>query len=135
MAICAVCTTAVPQIVARAHQDGLRVSAHVETAVDFRHAMQAGVDEFTHLPGWFAHTPEQADQARLTEDDAQCAAQHGVFVVTTTVASTFMVDTTHHHGHGGGHQQALVPGMPRASGAAVLPVVRETLVHSLHAGH
>ncbi len=41
----------VPAIVERAHRAGLRVSAHVETAADFRVALLAGVDELAHVPG------------------------------------------------------------------------------------
>lgn len=36
----------------RAHQAGLRVSTHIETAADFHHALVAGVDEIAHMPGF-----------------------------------------------------------------------------------
>lgn len=77
-----------PEIVARAHAAGLRVSTHVETASDFRTAVAAGVDEINHLPGFrpdrdnlqsFA-TPERY---RLRDDDARKAARARVVVVTT----------------------------------------------------
>jgi hypothetical protein len=58
----------VPGIVARAHAAGLQVTAHVETAADFRHAVRAGVDELAHVPGWLLQGPEDAERARLTED-------------------------------------------------------------------
>ena len=29
-----------------------KVTAHAETAEDFRHAVRAGVDELAHVPGW-----------------------------------------------------------------------------------
>lgn len=73
-------------IVDRAHARGLRVSAHVETAADFRHALAAGVDEIAHLPG-FRPGPEgrlaEPEVYRLDADDAARAAEMGVVVVTT----------------------------------------------------
>lgn len=64
-----------PKIVGKAHADGLRVSAHVNTAADFRNALRAGVDEINHLP-----------LARLTEEDARETARRGTVVVTTTLS-------------------------------------------------
>ena len=65
----------VPLIVARARRDGLRVSAHVTSAADFRVAAAAGVDEITHLP-----------VAPLTAEDAALAKKHDVTVVTTVLS-------------------------------------------------
>ena len=39
-----------PRSCARRMRSGLRVSTHVDTAADFRHAVEAGVDEINHLP-------------------------------------------------------------------------------------
>ena len=64
-----------PRIVARAHQDHLRVTAHVNTANDFHHAVTAGVDEIAHLP-----------LAKIYLDDAQLGARQGIVVVTTTLS-------------------------------------------------
>lgn len=64
-----------PKIVALAHQDHLRVAAHVNTAADFHNAIMAGVDEIAHLP-----------LARIDEADALQAAKQGVIVVTTTLS-------------------------------------------------
>lgn len=64
-----------PAIVARAHADGLTVSAHVETAADVRHALGAGVDEINHLP-----------LERLGAEDARRLATAGVTVVTTLLS-------------------------------------------------
>lgn len=64
-----------PKIVAMAHTDHLRVTAHVNTAMDFHHAVAAGVDEITHLP-----------LAKINEEDAKLAAQQGIVVVTTTLS-------------------------------------------------
>lgn len=74
------------ELTRRAHAAGLRVSAHVETAADFRHALDAGVDEINHLPGFRgdeqAHFPDP-DVFRLHADDARRAAAASVVVVTT----------------------------------------------------
>jgi pimeloyl-ACP methyl ester carboxylesterase/imidazolonepropionase-like amidohydrolase len=78
-----------PEIVRRAHDAGLRVSTHVETAADFHNALVAGVDEINHLPGF---RPPKAglgkgydDLAtyRISEADARLAASRKVVVVTT----------------------------------------------------
>ena len=75
-----------PEIVRRAHQAGLRVSTHVETAADFHHALVAGVDEISHMPG-FRGDPEVQlpDPAifEISEADARLAARLGTVVVTT----------------------------------------------------
>jgi hypothetical protein len=63
-------------IVALAHDHDLRVSAHVNTARDFHHAVAAGVDEIAHLPG--SHGPELIPAA-----DAELAAKKKIVVVTT----------------------------------------------------
>jgi hypothetical protein len=86
-----------PEIVRRAHRDGLRVSTHVETAADFHYAVVAGVDEINHLPGF---RPDRNDIANYTnlsryqisEADAKLAGQKKIVVVTTigeTVEETF----------------------------------------------
>lgn len=77
-----------PAIVRRAHRDGLRVSTHVETAVDFHNAVAAGVDEINHLPGF---RPDRNDIANYTnlsryqisEADAKLAGKKKTVVVTT----------------------------------------------------
>jgi imidazolonepropionase-like amidohydrolase len=77
-----------PLIVARAHENNLRVSCHIETATDFRIALAAGIDEINHLPGYypdFAGT--QASQYPINEEDAAMAARKRVVVVTTTYVS------------------------------------------------
>jgi hypothetical protein len=80
-----------PEIVRRARRAGLRVSAHVETAADFHHALVAGVDEINHTPGF---RPENDDWAkfdparlRISERDARLAARNRVTVVTTLVSA------------------------------------------------
>lgn len=66
----------VPGIVALAHAHALPVSAHVQSAGDFRVAVAAGVDQIAHLPG--TRGPQI-----LSEADARRAAERGVVVVTT----------------------------------------------------
>lgn len=67
-----------PLLVARAHEAGLRISVHVNSAQDFHVAVAAGADEIAHLPG--SKTVEHIDRA-----DATLAAQKGITVVTTAV--------------------------------------------------
>lgn len=65
-----------PKIVAKAHESGLRVSTHVNTAMDFHNAVIAGVDEINHLPArWEVN--------RIRDEDAKLAAEKGIVVVTT----------------------------------------------------
>lgn len=70
-----------PAVVRRAHGDGLRVAAHVESAADFRTAVDAGVDMLAHLPGY--HLPPRSDPGvrRLTDADARRAARAGLVVI------------------------------------------------------
>lgn len=63
------------KIVEKAHQDNLRVSAHITTTEDFHNAVIAGVDEISHLP-----------LARIREADAKLCAKKKIFVVTTTLS-------------------------------------------------
>jgi imidazolonepropionase-like amidohydrolase len=70
----------VPVIVRLAHQAGLKVSAHVFTAFDFRTAIAGGVDWIAHLPGGRTTNPAPF---LLTEADARLARRHRVTVVTT----------------------------------------------------
>ena len=77
-----------PLIVRRAHADGLRVSTHVETSVDFHNAAVAGVDEINHLPGFRPDRNDFANYAnlwryRISEADAELAAKKHIVVVTT----------------------------------------------------
>jgi imidazolonepropionase-like amidohydrolase len=70
-----------PDLVARAHADGLSVTAHIDTAVDFHNAVVAGVDEIAHLPG--------TDSLEVIRDiDATLAAKNDVTVITTISLTT-----------------------------------------------
>jgi hypothetical protein len=76
----------VPEIVRRAHRANLRVSAHIETAADFRAAVAAGVDEINHMPGFRGDERTQLPEPRIFElsaDDARRAAARKIVVVTT----------------------------------------------------
>jgi hypothetical protein len=70
-------------IVQRAHEAGLRVSTHIDTARDFENAVDAGVDEINHMP-----QPDQRFSADLSayvigEAVARRAAAQKIVVVTT----------------------------------------------------
>lgn len=91
-----------PDIVRRAHDAGLRVAVHIETAFDFRTAVAAGVDIVAHLPGWrvgeeAGFADARADRWLLTSADARQAAARGTFVITTALASQAVLDSSHPH--------------------------------------
>ena len=73
----------VPYIVHRAHRDGLRVSAHVYSAADFRNAIAAGVDFVAHMPGTGAGEEPDLNRFLITDADAQRTATQGTPVITT----------------------------------------------------
>lgn len=66
----------VPDIVQKAHAADLQVSAHVETAYDFKVAVEAGVDEIAHLP-------EISHGQPIRKKDILLAKSKGVTIVTT----------------------------------------------------
>jgi hypothetical protein len=77
------------ELVKRAHAAGLRVSAHIETAADFRLAVDSGVDIVAHLPASWqigaktGFADGRLNHWELTDDDARAAADKKVTVVTT----------------------------------------------------
>jgi hypothetical protein len=73
----------VPSVVRRAHAAGLRVSAHVDTAADFRNAVAAGVDEVNHLPSPDPRFSPDLSAYRIEAASAKAAAERGIVVVTT----------------------------------------------------
>jgi tetratricopeptide (TPR) repeat protein len=80
-----------PKIVQKARGAKLAVIVHINTAADFRNAVNAGVDEITHLP-----------LEKLNESDARLAARRGVVVTTTTrshrpTGQVNDVDDVHRH--------------------------------------
>jgi imidazolonepropionase-like amidohydrolase len=70
---------------------GLRVSAHIETAADFRLALNSGVDLIAHLPAAWqigaktGFTDGSREHWKLPPDDAQRSADKHVVVITTIV--------------------------------------------------
>ncbi len=82
----------VPLIVNKAHANGLRVTCHVETATDFRNAMNAGVDEINHTPGFYLQSKEDVERYRLTKQDAELAASKNIVVVTALLSRTLVED-------------------------------------------
>lgn len=74
-------------IVEQAHRSGLTVSAHVESATDFHLAVEAGVDEISHLPGFWpseeALAKGEFPAYRIREADARAAGKKRIRVVTT----------------------------------------------------
>lgn len=81
-----------PFIIAKAHKAGLRVAAHVETAFDFRTAVNAGADELAHMPGFYLFDSAYSSRYLLTESDAKLAATKKVFVVTTLMSKSLLED-------------------------------------------
>jgi hypothetical protein len=82
-------------IVQKAHEAGLRVSTHIETAADFRAALIAGVDEINHMPGFRISSDVQThpiSSFEITEEDARDAARRGTYVVTTLAGGHTMAD-------------------------------------------
>ena len=75
----------VPEVVKRAHAAGLRVSAHVDTAIDFRIALDAGVDEMAHIPGYYVGKDDKIEKYLLTEADAKKAAKQNLWVVPAPI--------------------------------------------------
>ncbi len=76
----------VPLIVNKAHAAGLRVSVHVDTVTDYRVALEAGVDEMAHLPGYDIGVNDDPRKYELTSKDVQETAKRGVWVDIAPVA-------------------------------------------------
>jgi len=96
-----------PQVLAdlvrRAHAAGLRVSAHIETAADFRLALKSGVDIIAHLPASWqigaktGFSDGRLDHWKLTDEDAQMASDKKVVVITTTLKEPADPDAAKYH--------------------------------------
>ena len=65
----------VPLIVQRAHAAGLRVYAHIDTALDFQIALKAGVDGLAHMPG-YGFNEGSPETVRVTPQLAKLASGH-----------------------------------------------------------
>lgn len=103
--------------VRKAHAAGLRVSAHIDTARDFRHAVDAGVDEINHLPQPDPRFSPDLSAYVIDAETARLAAAKGITVVTT--AST---------------TERLSPSLPEAWRPAMRDNQRENLRRLLAAG-
>ncbi|HNP29185.1 MAG TPA: amidohydrolase family protein [Nitrospirales bacterium] len=122
-------------IVTLAHRQGLRVSAHIETAADFRTAIKGQVDEIAHLPGWFLPIPAQQSAVLLTQEDAQLAATHRTVIITTTVAEHFHPPGHQAHSEGNPHYLANSGSHKQQSVENVMEVARESQVENLRLLH
>jgi hypothetical protein len=79
-----------PDIVTRAHAAGLRVSAHVDSAADYRTALAAGVDIMAHLPGYSMVAEDDIRNYELTTEDARETARRNVWVIPTASLSDYI---------------------------------------------
>lgn len=80
-----------PQIVARAHATGLRVTAHVDSAFDYHIALMAGVDEMAHMPGYEFRENADVRTYEISPEDARATARRQVVVIPT---ANRMADST-----------------------------------------
>ena len=77
-------------VVRKAHQAGLRVYAHIETANDFRLGLKIGVDGFAHAPDYnWDGKLETKPTDDLTVADIKIAARKKVVVVPTAARGVF----------------------------------------------
>lgn len=83
-------------VVKKAHSDGLRVFAHVETADDARLCAKIGVDALAHLPGYgWKGLPENKTKFCMTPSDAKLFKKAGMAVIPTmNIDHTADYDTT-----------------------------------------
>lgn len=70
-------------VVRRAHESKLRVSSHIDTAADFRAAVDAGVDEINHMPQPDPRFSPDLSAYVIDAATARRAADQGITVVTT----------------------------------------------------
>ena len=71
-------------VVKKAHAEGLRVFAHVETAEDARLCARIGVDVLAHLPGYGWDGKEASRSTYcMTESDARLFRKAGMAVIPT----------------------------------------------------
>ena len=82
----------VPLIVRRAHDAGLRVGAHVETAADFALAVKAGVDLFAHAPGYEMPPGDSVAPYEISEEAASEAGARGVVVLPTASLAALVMN-------------------------------------------
>lgn len=73
----------IPKLVNRAHQDGLRITAHINNSFDFRHVLMNKVDEIAHMPRMISGL----NYVPISADDAVFAAMSNTFIITTLAIS------------------------------------------------
>lgn len=77
-------------VVEKAHQAGLRVFAHIETANDFRLGVKIGVDGFAHAPYYdWDGRPQNKPTDELSIADLKLAAKKKVVVIPTARRGAF----------------------------------------------
>ncbi len=88
-------------VVQKAHQAGLRVFAHIETASDFRIGIKIGIDGFAHAPyyGWNGSL-ETKPQDDLNLQDIKLAARKKIVVIPTAQRGIYGATDYHSAGKG-----------------------------------
>lgn len=111
-------------VVRHAHQTGLKVSAHVDSAADFEAAVRAGVDQIAHLPGHFNHFGDGPERFLISPEAAAQAARQKTAVVTATAATGLFKTTPEqldmlHQTQQRNLQQLKTAGVPLLTGSDV----------------
>ena len=79
------------ELVVKAHEAGLLISAHIETRADFRFAVDAGADLIAHMPAAWqigegtGYGAEEVEPWLLTLEDARAARMAGTAIATTLI--------------------------------------------------
>jgi hypothetical protein len=83
-------------VVQKAHAEGLRVFAHVETADDARICAKIGVDVLAHLPGYYWDgRKETQEKYCMTKDDIELFKKSGLTIIpTVNIDGTTKFDST-----------------------------------------
>jgi imidazolonepropionase-like amidohydrolase len=97
-------------VVKKAHVEGLRVFAHVETADDARLCAKIGVDALAHLPGYgWNGLPETKTKFCITAADARLFKKAGMAVIPTmNIDNTTEYDST---GKSTAHPERYLPAL------------------------
>ena len=88
-------------VVQKAHQSGLRVYAHIDTADDFRLGLDIGLDGFAHAPYCLWNgSLDTAPQNDLTISDIKRAAKQNIVITPTAQISTYAATDYDKNGKG-----------------------------------
>ncbi len=79
----------VPYLIEKAHQDRLRITAHINNSFDFHHVLVNKVDEIAHMPRMISGL----NYNPISTDDAKLAANNKTFIITTLAISLFQGGT------------------------------------------